>query len=330
MKKIYSAFISSESSLDSRRKEVINTLLNARILPIGMEHFTVGKFSEIEQLIDDSDLFLLLMGAHYGTVDKETGISITRREYEYARAKQKPILVIVFDKNKPWDEGQAAFLQKINDDNIYVRELRRGLNVENIISQYLHSIDFSQCIGWTRLEKLSPEVWQKENRALDISGKWYSIHLNEKNKDYIRVGTVTFRQTFTEEAYKRFTANGINHNISYYDRQNDTLQLIETKKTEFNGTYFLEENGKIFGFYNSERKFEDGTFGGQSVEAGKGQGRHEFLIDTTDRQQETIRIEGDFRDEVPQIKHGQIYLFRVEADRNAFLLTYRGDFIQQR
>ena len=66
MKKIYSAFVSSAfTSLRDERNQVIDVLLDFDILPIGMEHFTVstnGNFSDIQEYIDDSDSFIMLLG----------------------------------------------------------------------------------------------------------------------------------------------------------------------------------------------------------------------------------------------------------------------------
>lgn len=85
MNKVYTAFISSAfESLRDERNIVINALLDMRVLPIGMEHFTAsssGEFSDIQELIDESDFFIMLMGKFYGSCDKN-GISWTEREYE--------------------------------------------------------------------------------------------------------------------------------------------------------------------------------------------------------------------------------------------------------
>ena len=82
MKKRYSAFVSSVyTSLLDEREQVIRCLLNQQWIPICMEYFTLSagdNFSALQDLIDDSDIVVLLLGREYGSV-AEDGISWTEK-----------------------------------------------------------------------------------------------------------------------------------------------------------------------------------------------------------------------------------------------------------
>ena len=59
-----------------------------------MELFTSGDESQMEvikQWIDESDIFLLILGGRYGSLEPRTEKSYTQLEYEYAVDKGKPL-----------------------------------------------------------------------------------------------------------------------------------------------------------------------------------------------------------------------------------------------
>ena len=62
-----------------------------------MELFTAGDKSQwevIKKWIDDSDIYLLILGGRYGSIDKSTGLSYTEMEYNYALDKGKPLFAL--------------------------------------------------------------------------------------------------------------------------------------------------------------------------------------------------------------------------------------------
>lgn len=341
-KKIYSAFISSNfQSLRDERNRVISNLLDFRILPIGMEHFTVstsGEFSDIEALIDDSDFFILLLGARYGSCDSE-GFSWTEREYRYARAKKMPILTIICDElalnlRKKAEELDSDALKQIEFSNRigFAREVNDEFSIDTIVKQFLNTQNFSKCIGWTRIEDVSKDEqalaeWRKKNSAFDIGGCWHHIHLSEDDEKYIRVGTVVIEQDFTPNNYAKLKMHGENYSVLYYDTQKNDIRENIMQGSKFTGEYTLNENGTIFGIFNSIRTF-NGQFGTQTVGGGTRRGIHDFTVNAFS--EVTEFISGDFHDEAPSPKLGKIFLFRTRQARNEFLLDLRGHIIEKR
>lgn len=342
MNKIYTAFISSEfESLRDERKKVIDVLLDFRILPIGMEHFTVstsGEFSDIQALIDESDFFIMLMGKNYGSCDGE-GVSWTEREYEYAVLKNKPIVVILCDELIPnldadsstlteQELKQVDFSKKIS----FARKVSAEFNIKTIVSQFLTTYNFARCVGWSRIENLSfseeqLKSWREENKVYNVGGIWHHVHLSDEDDTYIRVGTVTIHQDFSPDNFTVLHMDGVNYSVEYYDSQKAVFKENKMKSSRFVGEYQLQKNGEIFGIFNSKRAFK-GEFNSLEVNKGSRRGIHDFMIDVYD--QVTNRIDGEFHDEAPSPKMGRIFMFRNIEERNSFLLENREDVIEKR
>lgn len=66
-------------------------------MPAGMELFPAtddGAWRLIQDVIDASDYYLLIMGGRYGSLD-ELGIGFTEKEYDYAVLKEKPVISLL-------------------------------------------------------------------------------------------------------------------------------------------------------------------------------------------------------------------------------------------
>jgi Domain of unknown function (DUF4062) len=92
-------FVSSTyQDLKSDRQAAVEAILKAGHIPAGMELFSAGNESQLETIrrwIDDSDVYMLILGGRYGSVDPKTSLSYTELEYDYAISKNKPIFAVV-------------------------------------------------------------------------------------------------------------------------------------------------------------------------------------------------------------------------------------------
>lgn len=92
-------FISSTfKDLIEERQAAVEAILTAGHIPAGMELFTSGDESQMEvikQWIDESDVYLLILGGRYGSVEPISGKSYTHLEYEYALERGKPYFACV-------------------------------------------------------------------------------------------------------------------------------------------------------------------------------------------------------------------------------------------
>lgn len=94
MKKKLQVFVSS-TYLDLReeRQAAVEAILEAGHIPAGMELFAAADESQLEtirQWIDDSDVFMLILGGRYGSIEPKSEKSYIQLEYEYAVKQKKP------------------------------------------------------------------------------------------------------------------------------------------------------------------------------------------------------------------------------------------------
>ncbi len=329
-KKMYSAFISSVyESLRDERSEVIDCLLDYSVFPICMEHFTAAanrQFKDIEDRIDESDFFILILGARYGSLD-ENGISWTEREYLYAQKTGKPMVAIFCDElialRKRRDGGgltedekkQLAFSDKIG----FARSVTEEVTIPRIITQFFSGYDFSQCNGWVRVNKLndfSLAQWREAHKAWYLEGDWFHVHLSPDDMKYIRTGTIHISQNFTPEEFRKLEFDGLNYSVRY-DRASGELYENRLKRTHWRGDYTVDEKGVMFGVFMAKREFTD-KFGEYTVDRGTRRGIHDFSLPVT-CSGITESFEGEFHDEAPSPKFGLIYIFRKREDLVKFL-----------
>ncbi|KMM52240.1 hypothetical protein ACH95_22615 [Bacillus glycinifermentans] len=127
MKKRLQVFISSTyTDLIEERQAAVEAVLNAGHIPAGMELFKSGDQSQketIKRWIDESDVYMLILGGRYGSIDQETGKSYTHWEYDYAGKAGKPRFAIVINeealnekvKEKGQDVIERANYQKYQE-----------------------------------------------------------------------------------------------------------------------------------------------------------------------------------------------------------------------
>lgn len=99
LRKRLQVFVSSTfTDLQPERQAAVEAILVAGHIPAGMELFTAGDESQMEvirQWIDESDVYLLLLGGRYGSIDPASGKSYTHLEYEYAAQSGKPVFSLI-------------------------------------------------------------------------------------------------------------------------------------------------------------------------------------------------------------------------------------------
>jgi acylphosphatase len=99
IRKRLQVFVSSTfTDLIQERQAAVEAILSAGHIPAGMELFAAGDESQMEvirQWIDESDVYLLILGGRYGSVEPKTGKSYTQLEYEYALSRPKPLFACV-------------------------------------------------------------------------------------------------------------------------------------------------------------------------------------------------------------------------------------------
>jgi len=102
MKKKLQVFISSTyTDMLDERQAVVEAILRSGHIPAGMELFAAGDESQLETIrrwIDDSDIFMLILGGRYGSMEPNSGKSYIELEYDYAVSMGKPLFAAVISE----------------------------------------------------------------------------------------------------------------------------------------------------------------------------------------------------------------------------------------
>lgn len=99
-KKKYQIFISSTyTDLIEERQAAVEAIIKMGHIPAGMELFKAGRsqWQTITKWIDESDIYILILGGRYGTINPSEGKSYTHLEYEYALSQGKPAFALVLE-----------------------------------------------------------------------------------------------------------------------------------------------------------------------------------------------------------------------------------------
>ncbi|HYE08591.1 MAG TPA: DUF4062 domain-containing protein, partial [Patescibacteria group bacterium] len=117
MNKKLQVFISSTyTDLQEERQSAVEAILNAGHIPAGMELFKAGNETQLDTIkrwIDQSDVYLLILGGRYGSIEQKSEKSYIHLEYEYAISKDIPIFALVLK-----DEAIDQKLQAIGKNSI--------------------------------------------------------------------------------------------------------------------------------------------------------------------------------------------------------------------
>lgn len=95
-------FVSSTfDDLLDERQAAVEAILTSGHIPAGMELFASGDESQMEvikQWIDESDVYCLILGGRYGSVEPSSQKSYIQLEYEYAIERGKPFFACIINE----------------------------------------------------------------------------------------------------------------------------------------------------------------------------------------------------------------------------------------
>lgn len=222
-------FVSSTYvDLRFERQAAVEAILSSGHIPAGMELFAAGDESQmtvIERWIDESDIYLLIMGGRYGSIDIKSGKSYTQLEYEYAISKKKPLFAVVITE-KALDEKLKKD-GKIVIEQEYPKELQAFKSI--VLSNLVKFWDDSKDIKIAIHETLSELSYRKE-----LTG-WI------RGDNSINTGFLAeeIAKLTKENSELRERLNGLNSNstalystLSFSELKN----LLEKDTSEYNGT----------------------------------------------------------------------------------------------
>lgn len=210
----YQVFISSTfSDLEEERRSVERVIRELDHIPVGMELFpsadnTAWEF--IEQNLDNTDYFVLIIGGRYGTTD-ESGISFTEREYDRAMEKGIPVLPFLHKNPDEISKGKsemdksaqkklAAFRKKIEKEHHCKYWIPADLS-KDVALALVYAINYDPRQGWVRgdLVEDSTKLLRRINELDEENGCLRQAVANaaEQNRyDEFRQGSDEIELTF--------------------------------------------------------------------------------------------------------------------------------------
>lgn len=152
--KKYQIFISSTfTDLLEERQAAVEAILKKGHIPAAMELFTAGNKTQwevIKKWIDESDIYLLILGGRYGTINNETGLSYIEMEYNYAVENGKPYFALslsdeILDKKpieiiKDYDLKNPKYIN-FKKEIISKKMCAFPKNIDQIKSEINYSLD---------------------------------------------------------------------------------------------------------------------------------------------------------------------------------------------
>lgn len=263
----FQVFVSSTyEDLKEEREAAVSAILNAGHIPAGMEAFQGGKstIGTIKKWIDDSDVFVLILGGKYGTYSEDIKMSFTQMEYEYAISQKKEVFAIVLS-----DKMLHKKAITMGDDKIYERKRKKDyLYFKNtVLKNVVHFVDsldqvpskiLSQLnylyketdltqVGWVKASSLSYNYnLLSEER---IKHELFNCISELLSRNYGTLDLLSFSKVLAEEIPQTIHAHGIYNSV----RRDIQFEQVDDKmvKVTFANTYkylFLQNNHQSFGF----------------------------------------------------------------------------------
>lgn len=153
LRKRLQIFVSSTfTDLISERQSAVEAILTSGHIPAGMELFTSGDESQMEvikQWIDESDVYLLILGGRYGSIETTSGKSYTQLEYEYAVSQSKPIFSCVITEDSLEKKVKKSGTSVIERDNPAKLSEFRNLVLSKMVKFWNDEKDIKISVGET-------------------------------------------------------------------------------------------------------------------------------------------------------------------------------------
>lgn len=235
LKKKYQIFVSSTyTDLIAERQAAVQAILIAGHIPAGMELFAAGNESQMEVIkrwIDQSDIYLLILGGRYGSIEEKSGKSYTQLEFEYALSKNKPLFSIVINEKTLTKRTGKRVLETI--ERKYGKELEEFRNkvcsnmvkfwddekdIKNGIYESLPElIDRYDLVGWVPgNEAVDTKPMAEELARLSKQNEELRIQLSQMPNKVDTFHGLTFEEMYNELEIRTLPDAEIEQKIKEY------------------------------------------------------------------------------------------------------------------
>lgn len=280
MERKYQIFISSTYvDLIKEREVVTKQILEDHHFPIGMEMFAPNdkkQWETIKATIDSSDIYLLLVGFRYGSIDPDDKISYTEKEFNYALSKGMPVIAFVknddieiehkrlkelpenerFDLVAGKDKLQTFYSTYYDVDQTNIRKFRSRAKTDRITGFFNEQkpIDVKSAIS-NKIKELPSGGWIKQKyflRSEFFIGLILLLLLVFGFFVYRENSTIRNRLKATEEqlfAFSKDSTLEFARVLPDYESIMKETNIGETFSTTKSDFYFMSNAGKVFHEY---------------------------------------------------------------------------------
>ncbi len=255
MKQKLQIFVSSTyDDLIEERQAAVEAILKTGHIPAGMELFAADDKSQMEIIkdwISGSDIYMLILGARYGSIDKNSGKSYTELEYDFATQIKKPLFAIVM--SEIWIKDKMEHIPKLANEikqnrdkfdrfkkNVKSKMIKIVSNKDELQSSTMQSIynlkGKYKFKGWIQYD----EIEQNDKRIIDLEIE------NEKLKNQlINKTNVVIEKSVESKSISYLTKKYIREkNIMDFDELiNNTTKIAINKiiNSQYNFSETLSE-----------------------------------------------------------------------------------------
>lgn len=227
MKRRLQVFLSSTyTDLLEERQAAVSAILKAGHIPAGMELFTAADRSQMEtikQWIDESDVYMLILGGRYGSIENASGMSYTELEYDYAVQQSKPLFAVVITESAleaKVKNGGTVYMEKENPKEL---AFFREKVLSNISSFFDDPKDIKLCVHESLADFAANrdlKGWVSADEVVDTKPLFDEIRkLSEENRQ--------LKESLAEQE-KRATSQTNKANESFQELRK-LLSAIEVK-----------------------------------------------------------------------------------------------------
>ncbi len=233
MNKKLQVFVSSTyTDLIEERQAAVQAILDAGHIPAGIELFKAGNESQLKTIykwIDESDVYMLILGGRYGSIEEESGLSYTELEYIYALSKNMPVFAIILDDSflltKAVHSGNDTIFEKSNIEKYYSFKICVKSNnvifvknIEQITSAILSQLNRIFNNSDYNLVECAKNYSEKNTRYYEyylrkMNPNINLIFPNSKPQQTSAFVVMPFTETWSEETYEIIKDVCINLNI---------------------------------------------------------------------------------------------------------------------
>ena len=177
-------------------------------IPAGMEMFSATGTSQLETIkpiIDESDYYLIILGGKYGSINKQSGLSYTEMEFDYAVEQGKRIIAFVHED----PENLHSSLRENTDRSRKKYErFRSKLLSDKLVKMWKNNMDLTQSIATS----ISVVINQYPSKTC-----W--IHVNQDD-----IYTTIEKRIITKDVFKLIPDTLKNVGTYFNDVSNNSLK----------------------------------------------------------------------------------------------------------